>query len=283
MRCAPEERWCSRLYGEGAIHTGHFPAQLPWGHVKPVGPGARVAGPCLGRWGGTRATAPFTIDLDSTICDPTGWPWRALAIMVTRRPAGLSPAAGNVRWHRRRGWPVCARAGPTPLGAAAPHRSTGRRWGGCATPGPRDNSTMRADSGLYTHGVVSVCQQDKAVRFSITMSDQRCQPAQSHRGHTQTPHIPGCLDAHPLLDGLLHAPPMWPRSLTTPFGQQIALMPRRCGSSMGRVQPTPGSQLALFASYSYHGFITDSGRRQPLDLDSNTIAATPRSKTPSET
>ena len=24
-----------------------------------------------------------------------------------------------------------------------------------------------------------------------------------------------------------------------------------------RVKPTPGSQLALFASYSYHGFITD--------------------------
>ena len=24
-----------------------------------------------------------------------------------------------------------------------------------------------------------------------------------------------------------------------------------------RVKPTPGSQLALFASYSYHGFITE--------------------------
>ena len=24
-----------------------------------------------------------------------------------------------------------------------------------------------------------------------------------------------------------------------------------------RVRPTPGSQLALFATYSYHGFITD--------------------------
>ena len=24
-----------------------------------------------------------------------------------------------------------------------------------------------------------------------------------------------------------------------------------------RVQPTPGSQLALFATYSYHAFITD--------------------------
>ena len=31
-----------------------------------------------------------------------------------------------------------------------------------------------------------------------------------------------------------------------------------------RVQPTPGSQLALFASYSYHGCITD---RQMLELE----------------
>ena len=33
--------------------------------------------------------------------------------------------------------------------------------------------------------------------------------------------------------------------------------PRRCGLIVRRVKPTPGSQLALFATYSYHGFITD--------------------------
>ena len=41
-----------------------------------------------------------------------------------------------------------------------------------------------------------------------------------------------------------------------------------------RVKPTPGSQLALFASYSYHGFITD---RDGETLSWRpTIAATPR-------
>ena len=35
-----------------------------------------------------------------------------------------------------------------------------------------------------------------------------------------------------------------------------------------RVQPTPGSQLALFATYSYHGFITDrDGETLELEAD----------------
>ena len=35
-----------------------------------------------------------------------------------------------------------------------------------------------------------------------------------------------------------------------------------------RVKPTPGSQLALFASYSYHGFITDrDGETLELEAD----------------
>ena len=41
-----------------------------------------------------------------------------------------------------------------------------------------------------------------------------------------------------------------------------------------RVKPTPGSQLALFATYSYHGF--DGGM---LELEA--VAATPRSRMPS--
>ena len=35
-----------------------------------------------------------------------------------------------------------------------------------------------------------------------------------------------------------------------------------------RVKPTPGSQLALFATYSYHGFITDPyGETLELEAD----------------
>ena len=35
-----------------------------------------------------------------------------------------------------------------------------------------------------------------------------------------------------------------------------------------RVKPTPGSQLALFAKYSYHGFITDRDGEM-LDLEAD--------------
>ena len=49
---------------------------------------------------------------------------------------------------------------------------------------------------------------------------------------------------------------MWPRPPTLPL----------------RVKPTPGSQLALFATYSYHGFITDRDG-ETLELEAN-IAAT---------
>ena len=49
-----------------------------------------------------------------------------------------------------------------------------------------------------------------------------------------------------------------------------------------RVKPTHGSQLALFSSYSYHGFITDR-YGDTLDASRPTTGATPRSRTPSET
>ena len=65
----------------------------------------------------------------------------------------------------------------------------------------------------------------------------------------------------------------------TPFQSEPDAAPVRL--IVRRVQPTPGSQLALFATYSYHGCITD---REGETLNwKPTIAATPRSRTPSET
>ena len=105
--------------------------------------------------------------------------------------------------------------------------------------------TLRADSGFYTHGVVAVCRK-MDVRFSDHHPPAQ-EPAQSHRGDTR-----GCLDADSLLDGRrrrcgrdhLHSLPVQARC------PPVRLIVRR-------VKPTPGSQLALFATYSYHGFITD--------------------------
>ena len=65
----------------------------------------------------------------------------------------------------------------------------------------------------------------------------------------------------------------------TPFQSEPDAAPVRL--IVRRVQPTTGSQLALFATYSYHGCITDR-RGRPWNWKP-TIAATPRSRTPSET
>ena len=72
-------------------------------------------------------------------------------------------------------------------------------------------------------------------------------PAEPDRGHTQ-----GGLDVHPILDGRRRR-----------CGRGVSPAPRRCGSSSGGC-----SQLALFATYSYHGFITDrDGEMLELEAD----------------
>ena len=52
----------------------------------------------------------------------------------------------------------------------------------------------------------------------------------------------------------------------TPFQSEADAAPVRL--IVRRVKPTPGSQLALFATYSYHGFITDrDGETLELEAD----------------
>ena len=59
---------------------------------------------------------------------------------------------------------------------------------------------------------------------------------------------------------------MWPRPPTTPFQAEADAAPVRL--IVRRVKPAPGSQLALFATYSYHGFITDrDGETLELEAD----------------
>ena len=52
----------------------------------------------------------------------------------------------------------------------------------------------------------------------------------------------------------------------TPFQSEPDAAPVRL--IVRRVKPTPGTQLALFAAYSYHGFITDrDGETLGLEAD----------------
>ena len=76
------------------------------------------------------------------------------------------------------------------------------------------------------------------------------------------------MDAHTLLDGRYWMDGAADVAETTyiPFQNDPDAAPVRL--IVRRVKPTPGSQLALFASYSYHGFITDrDGDTLELEAD----------------
>ena len=129
--------------------------------------------------------------------------------------------------------------------------------------GAKGQITVRADSGFYTHSIVALCRKMK-VRFSITVR-------QSQSLHNLIEAIPES-DWTPI--------PYWMEAAAnvaettyTPFQSEPDAAPVRL--IVRRVKPTPGSQLALFATYSYHGFITDrDGDTLELEADHRRHAET---------
>ena len=122
--------------------------------------------------------------------------------------------------------------------------------------GARGQLTVRADRSFYTHAIVAVCRE-MDVRFSITVR------------HHQSLH--NLIEAIPEEDWT--PIPYWmdgaadvAETSYTPFQSEPDAAPVRL--IVRRVQPTPGSQLALFATYSYHGCITDrEGETLELEAD----------------
>ena len=111
--------------------------------------------------------------------------------------------------------------------------------------GANGRLTLRADSGFYTHGVVSVCRK-MDVRFSITIRQHKSL-------HNLIEAIPE--DAWTPIPYRMDGAADVAETTCTPFQAEADAAPVRL--IVRRVKPTPGSQLALFAKYSYHGFITD--------------------------
>ena len=211
--------------------------------------------------------APFTIDLDSTICETYGLAKEGARHHGYTGARGYHPllaiaaGTGDVLMARLRE----GRAN-TARGAAHFLRETVSRvrYGGAS-----GQLTVRADSGFYTHAVVALCRKMK-VRFSITI--------RQHAG------LRNLIEAIPEADWT--PIPYWmdgaadvAETTYTPFRSEPDATPVRL--IVRRVKPTPGSQLALFATYSYHGFITDR-YGETLELEPTT-AATPRSRTLFET
>ena len=114
---------------------------------------------------------------------------------------------------------------------------------------------MRAGSGFYTHAVVSACRRME-VRCSITIRQRQSlhNLIEAIPEDAWTP-IPYRMDGADVAE-----------TTYTPFQSEPDATPVRL--IVRRVKPMPGSQLGLFATYSYHGFITDrDGETLELEAD----------------
>ena len=198
---------------------GTFLRSFRWGHVRQLD---RVSRELLARaWaaGAGPGDAPFTLDLDSTICETYGLAKEGARHHGYTGKRGYHPllaiaaGTGDVLMSRLRE----GRAN-TARGAAHFLRET---VGRVRYAGANGRLTLRADSGFYTHGVVSVCRK-MDVRFSITIRSTKACAISSRR----YPRMPGL----PFPTGWT-APPMWPRPPALP--SRVNLTPRRCGSSSG--------------------------------------------------
>ena len=238
---------------------GTFLRSFRWGHVRQLD---RVSRELLARaWaaGAGPGDGPLTIDIDSTICETYGLSKEGARHHGYTGQRGYHPllavaaGTGEVLMARLRE----GRAN-TARGAAHFLRET---LGRVRYAGAKGQLTVRADSGFYTHAVVQACRKMK-VRFSITVRlRQNLRDLIEAIPEADWSPIPYWMDGTGWTE-----PPTWPKSPTPPSGLNPA--PRRCGSSSGGFGPPPGSQLALFATYSYHAFITDrQGDTLELEAD----------------
>jgi hypothetical protein len=231
---------------------GTFLRSFSWGHARQLD---KVAGQLLARaWsaGAGPGEGAVIIDVDSSICETYGLAKQGGAKFTYNHVRGYHPlfavmaGTGDVVHVRLRGGN--AHAG---RGAAGFLTETFNRVRAAGAIGP---VVLRADSGFYSRTVVDACTK-AAVRFSIT--------AKLHKGgvHKAIAAIDesAWVPIPYFLDGAAVA-----ETTYRPFGAKG----RPCRLIVRRVRPTPGSQLALFAEFSYHAFITDRAGAM-LDLEAD--------------
>jgi hypothetical protein len=233
---------------------GTFLRSFRWGHVRQLDAVTRHLLARAWAAGAGPGSAPFTIDLDSTICETYG----------LKKEGALHHGYTGVRGYH----PLLAvAAGTGDILAARLREGRANTVRGAAhfltetigrvrSAGASGQLTMRADSGFYAHDVVGVCRKAD-VRFSITLrqhrSVRRLIEAIPEEAWTPIPYwIAGGADVA--------------ETTYTPFAGEKDAVPVRL--IVRRVKPTPGSQLALLTLYDFHAFITDrDGTTLVLEAD----------------
>jgi hypothetical protein len=239
---------------KAASTLGTFLRSFRWGHVRQLD---RVSRELLGRaWaaGAGPGEAPLTIDLDSTICETYGLRKEGATGFTYTHVRGYHPllaiaaGTGDVLMARLRG-------GNANSGRSAGHflRET---IGRVRSAGATGELTVRADSGFYARGVVGVCRA-LDVRFSITVRQHR-----SVRRLIETIPEAAWMPIPYWVDGAADVAEIG----YVPFADRPDARPVRL--IVRRVRPKAGSQLALFALYDHHPFITDrDGPTLELEAD----------------
>jgi len=239
---------------KAASTLGTFLRSFRWGHVRQLD---RVSRELLARaWaaGAGPGAGPLTIDLDSTICETYGLAKEGALHHGYTGVRGYHPllavaaGTGDILMAR-------LREGRANTVRGAAHFLT-ETIGRVRSAGASGQLTVRADSGFYAHEIVAVCRKQQ-VRFSITIrqhrSVRRLIEAIPETAWTPIPYwIAGGADVA--------------ETTYTPFASEPDAVPVRL--IVRRVKPTPGSQLALFALYDFHAFITDrDGQTLELEAD----------------
>lgn len=189
---------------------------------------------------------PLTVDVDSTICEVYGRGKQGAAFGYTKvrgyhPQLATLPETGQVVFSRLRGGSAGAARG-----AKSFLIETISRLREAGASGPL---TVRADSAFYSRAMLCTARR-LGVRFSITARQDK--------------KIRAAIDSIP--ESAWTPIPYW---LSTPevSGADVAEVPYTCFAGtrdalevrlvVRRVRPTPGSQLALFTTWSYHAMVTD--------------------------
>jgi len=236
--------------------VGTFLRAFSWGHARQID---RVAAAVLARaWaaGIGPGDRPMTIDVDSSIIETYGLQKQGGSRFTYSHVRGYHPlfatvaATGDVVHSRLRGGPA-----NSARGAAGFLTETFRRVRAAGATGPL---CARADSGFYNQSVVRACT-NAGVTFSITAKmTKKLRALIEGIDAAEWAPIPYFLD-----DGADVAEVAYQAFPHAKGGPGID-----CRLIVRRVRPTPGSQLALFTTWSYHAFITDrAGTTTFLEAD----------------
>ena len=196
--------------------------------------------------GPTDLGAAMTIDVDSTIVPVFGRSKQGAAFGYTKvrgyhPQIATSAETGQVLFSRLRGGSAGAARGAKSFLTETFSR--------VRAAGATGQLTLRADSAFYSKAVLGTAAKFD-VRFSITArQDKRIRAAIEDIDDAGWTPIPYWLST-PEVSGADVAETIYTCFAGTKDARTVRLIVRR-------VRPTPGSQLALFASYDYHAFVTD--------------------------